>query len=124
MNRGTQWIAVAFSCWLTWAIFISNTHYGSPALADAVAWIIHILALIALNTFRMEDEFLAELGPKTHVIKWVTDINLLAQLFLLLVTGHWWLLTLRAASEPAVRRNVDIANHNVRGCGHYLRLSQ
>lgn len=120
MNRGTQWLAVAFSCWLTWAIYITNTHHGSDALADAVAWIVHILALISLQSFRMEDQFLAELGPKTRMLKMWADVNVLAQVFLLVVTGHWWLGFLRAGSEALVRYKCDLAKDRVIGWGKHL----
>lgn len=124
MNKGTQWIAVVFSCWLTWAIFITNTHHGSEALTDAVAWIIHALALVSLNSFRMDDEFLAQLGPKTHTLKMGADVNVLAQVFLLFVTGHWWLGFLRGGSEWLVRWKVDQAKDNLFGWGHHLRTNQ
>lgn len=123
MNRGTQWIAVVFSCWLTWAIYVTNTNHASEALTDMVPWIIHVMALISLNTFRMEPEFLSQLAPKTHIIKMWTDVNVLAQVFLLVITGNFWLALLRAGSEALVRYQVDQAR-DMLGDKNYLRSFQ
>lgn len=110
MNKMSQWTAVAFSTWFTWLIYISGTHQGTEAQADMVPWIVWVLFVIALNSLRMTNEFLIQLGPKTHWIKAGADINILAQVLLLVVTGHWFLALVRAASEILIRGKCNYAH--------------
>ena len=110
MNKMSQWTAVAFSTWFTWLIYISGTNQGTEAQADMVPWIVWVLFVIALNSLRMDNEFLIQLGPKTHWIKAGADINILAQVLLLVVTGHWFLALVRAASEILIRGKCNYAH--------------
>ena len=57
----------------------------------------------------MDDFFLVQIRPKSHWLKAGADINILAQVFLLVVVGHWFLAALRAASEIIVRGNCNSA---------------
>ena len=109
MSKFSQWISVAVSSWYTWLIYISNTPLGSEAQSDLVAWISHLALLVAVSMFWMERDFLAQLKPKGHMIKACGDVNILAQIFLLVVTGHWWLAAVRAAAEIIARKLVDDA---------------
>lgn len=113
MNRMSQWMAVAFSTWFTWLIYITGTHHASQAQVDLVPWIVWILFLVSLNSFRMDDYFLAQLRPKSHWLKAGADINILAQVFLLVVTGHWLLGAVRAASEIIARGNCNSAHQRL-----------
>lgn len=110
MNRMSQWLAIAFSTWYTWLIYVSNTPAGTESQADLVPWITWGLFIIALNSIRMADEFLIQLAPKTHLIKAGADINILAQVFLLTVSGHWLLALVRAASEILIRGKCNYAH--------------
>lgn len=110
MNKMSQWTAVAFSTWFTWLIYISGTNQGTEAQADMVPWIVWVLFVIALNSLRMDNEFLIQLGPKTHWIKAGADINILAQVLLLVVTGHWFLALVRATSEILIRGKCNYAH--------------
>jgi hypothetical protein len=106
----SQWLAIAFSTWYTWLIYVSNTSAGTEAQADLVPWITWGLFAISLNSLRMDDEFLVHLPPKTHWIKAGADINIVAQVFLLVVTGHWILALVRGFSEALIRFQVDKAS--------------
>lgn len=110
MNKMSQWMAIAFSTWYTWLIYTSNTLAGTETQVDLVTWITWGLFAISLSSIRMTDEFLVQLGPKTHWIKACADINILAQVFLLLVTGHWLLALVRAASETLIRGKCNYAH--------------
>ncbi len=110
MSKMSQWIAVGFSTWFTWLIYTSNTLAGTEAQADLVTWITWGLFAISLISIRMDNELLVQLGPKTHMIKAGADINILAQVFLLLVTGHWLLALVRAASEILIRGKCNYAH--------------
>lgn len=110
MNRMSQWLAIAFSTWYTWLIYVSNTPAGTEAQADLVPWITWGLFAISLNSIRMDDEFLVHLPAKTHWIKAGADINIVAQVFLLVVTGHWILALVRGFSETLIRFQVDKAS--------------
>lgn len=110
MSKMSQWIAVAFSTWFTWLIYTSNTLAGTEAQADLVTWITWGLFAVSLSSMRMADEFLIQLGPKTHLIKAGADINILAQVLLLAVTGHWFLALVRAASEILIRGKCNYAH--------------
>ncbi len=113
MNKMTQWMAVAFSTWFTWLIYISQTHHGTEAQADMVPWIVWILFAVSLNSFRMDDFFLVQLRPKSHWLKAGADINILAQVFLLVVTGHWLLAAARGVSEVIARGNCNAAHQRL-----------
>lgn len=113
MNRMSQWIAIALSCWFTWLIFITNTHHGSEGQADLVTWIVWLLFLVSLNSFRMEDEFLVQIRPKTHMLKAWADVNILAQVFMLTVTGHWTLAAVRGLAEVIARGNCNAAHRRL-----------
>ena len=110
MNKMSQWMAVAFSTWYTWLIYTSNTLAGTEAQVDLVTWITWGLFAISLNSIRMDNVFLVQLGPKTHLIKAGADINILAQVVLLVVTGHWLLALVRAASEILIRGKCNYAH--------------
>ncbi len=110
MSKMSQWMAVAFSTWFTWLIYVSGTYYGTEAQADMVPWIVWILFLVALNSLRMDNEFLIKLRPKTHWLKAGADINILAQVLLLTVTGHWLLALVRAFSEVIIRGKCNYAH--------------
>ena len=108
MNRMSQWLAIAFSTWYTWLIYVSNSPAGTESQVDLVPWITWGLFAISLNSVRMDDEFLIQLQHKTHWIKAGADINIIAQVFLLVVTGHWLLALVRGphshhASAPLNR---------------------
>jgi hypothetical protein len=107
MNRMSQWIGIGVSAWYTWLIYISNTHQGSEAQADLAAWMTVLFAALALNTYRMDPEFLVQIRSKTHMLRAWTDVLVLAQVILWFVTGHWWLAAMRGLSEVVARRNVD-----------------
>ncbi len=109
MNRMSQWLAIAFSTWYTWLIYISNTLTGTEAQADLVLWITWGLFAISLNSVRMDEEFLVQLKHKSHWIKAGADINILAQVFLLVVTGHWVLAVVRGFAESLIRFQIDRA---------------
>jgi len=110
MSKMSQWMAVGFSTWFTWLIYVSNTPAGTEAQADMVPWIVWILFLIALLSLCMDNESLIKLGPKTHWLKAGADINTLAQVFLLTVTGHWLLALVRAFSEIIIRGKCNYAH--------------
>lgn len=110
MNRMSQWLAIVFSTWYTWLIYTSNTSAGTEAQADLVPWITWGLFAISLNSFRMDDDFLVQLQHKTHWIKAGADINIIAQVFLLVVTGHWLLAFVRGCSETIIRFQIDRAS--------------
>jgi hypothetical protein len=105
----SQWLAIAFSTWYTWLIYISNTLTGTEAQADLVLWITWGLFAISLNSVRMDEEFLVQLKHKSHWIKAGADINILAQVFLLVVTGHWVLAVVRGFAESLIRFQIDRA---------------
>lgn len=109
MNRMSQWLAIAFSTWYTWLIYTSNTLTGTEAQADLVLWITWGLFAISLNSVRMDEEFLVQLKHKSHWIKAGADINILAQVFLLVVTGHWVLAVVRGFAETLIRFQIDRA---------------
>ncbi len=113
MNRMSQWIAVAISTWFTWLIYISNTLNGTEAQADLVTWICYIFLLVSIISFRIEDELLVQFRPKTHWLKAGADINILAQVVLLIVTGHWWLAFVRGISEFIVRGKCNLAHYRL-----------
>lgn len=113
MNRMSQWLAVAFSTWFTWLCYVTGTHQGTEAQADLVPWIVWIFFLVALNSLRMDNEFLVQLRPKSHLLKAGADINILAQVFFLVVTGHWFLGLLRGASEVIVRGKCNYAHTEI-----------
>lgn len=113
MNRMSQWMAVAFSTWFTWLVYTTGTPYASQGQIDLVPWIVWILFLVALNSLRMSNEFLVQLRPKSHLLKAGADINILAQIFLLVVTGHWFLAALRGTAEVIVRGKCNYAHTEV-----------
>lgn len=110
MSKMSQWTAVAFSTWFTWLIYVSNTPAGTEAQADMVPWIVWILFLVALFSLRMDNEALIKFRPKTHWLKAGADINILAQGFLLLVTGHWLLALVRISAEVIIRGKCNYAH--------------
>ena len=110
MSRMSQWMAVGFSTWFTWLIYRSNTLAGTEAQADMVPWIVWILFLAALFSLGMANEALIKLRPKTPWLKVGADINILAQGFLLLVTGHWLLALVRVSAEVIIRGKVNYAH--------------
>jgi len=122
MSKFSQWIAVAFSSWYTWLIYAANTPAGTEAQADLVSWIAHLFLLVALSMFSLKDSFLVHLSPKNHVLKAGGDINILLQVFLLVVTNHWWLAFVRAAAEILAKYLVSEARKNemIVNCGATL----
>ncbi len=110
MNRMSQWLAIAFSTWYTWLIYTSNTLAGTETQADLVTWITWGLFAISLNSIRMDDEFLIQLQHKSHWIKAGADINILAQVVLLVLTGHWVLAIVRGFAESLIRFHIDRAS--------------
>lgn len=109
MNRMSQWLAIAFSTWYTWLIYTSNTLAGTEAQVDLVAWITWGLFAISLSSLRMEDEFLVQIQHKSHWIKAGADLNIVSQVFLLVVTGHWLLALVRGLAETLIRFQIDKA---------------
>ncbi len=109
MNRMSQWIAIAFSTWYTWLIYTAGTLAGTEAQEDLVVWITWGLFGIALYSYRLDDDNLAKLQHKTHWIKACSDVNTIAQVFLLVVTGHWFLGLVRGVSETIIRFQIDKA---------------
>lgn len=109
----SQWLAVAFSTWFTWIIYLSEVPQGTEVHEDLVVWITWFLLLVSLTSFYMDDLFLAQLKPKSHWLKAGADINILAQIFLLVVTGHWQLGAVRALSEIIARGNSNAAHHRI-----------
>lgn len=107
MNRMSQWMAVIFSTWLTWACYMTGTHHASEALVDAIPWIVWFLFLVSLTALRMEDDFLVQIQAKTHILKAAADVNTLVQVFLLVVTGRWILAAVLAAAQLIVRGKVN-----------------
>lgn len=110
MNRMSQWLAVAFSTWFTWLIYTSNTLAGTEAQVDLVIWITWGFCAISLFSLLISNEAMVQFGPKTHLLKAGADINILAQIFLLVVTGHWFLAWVRATSEVLVRGKYKYAH--------------
>jgi uncharacterized YccA/Bax inhibitor family protein len=110
MSKMSQWIAVAFSTWFTWLIYTSNTLATTEAKVDLVIWITWGLCAISLYSLTIVNEIMAQFGPKTHWIKAGADINILAQVFLLVVTGHWFLALVRASSEMLIRGKYNYAH--------------
>ena len=110
MSKMSQWIAVAFATWFTWLIYTSNTLAGTEAQADLVIWITWGLFGISLVSLLMENRLIIQFGPKTHLLKAGADINVLAQVFLLVVTGHWFLAWVRATSEILIRGKFNYAH--------------
>lgn len=109
MNRMSQWIAVAFSTWYTWLIYTANTWYGTESQADLVAWITWGLFILSLISYRLDSDTLVKLQHKSHWIAACANVNVLAQIFLLVVTGHWVLAFVRGISETIVRFEMDKA---------------
>jgi len=110
MNRMSQWLAVAFSTWFTWLIYTSNTLAGTEAQVDLVVWITWGLCAISVLSLLIKNEAMVQFGPKTHMLKAGADINILAQIVLLIVTGHWFLAWVRATSEVLVRGKYKYAH--------------
>jgi len=113
MSKMSQWLAVAFSTWFTWLIYTSGTPFGTEAQNDLVHWIVYGLFLLSFYSFRMDDFTLAQFRPKSHWLKAGADINILAQIFLLVVTDHWLLGLARGLSEVIARGNCNAAFHRV-----------
>lgn len=113
MNRMSQWLAVAFSTWFTWLIYTSNTLAGTEAQVDLVIWITWGLCAISVLSLLIKNEAMVQFGPKTHMLKAGADINILAQIFLLVVTGHWLLAWVRATSEILVRGKYNYAHSSM-----------
>jgi len=109
----SQWMAVAFSTWFTWLCYVTGTLQATQSQIDLVPWIVWILFLVGLNSLRMSNEFLVQLRPKSHLLKAGADLNILAQIFLLVVTGHWFLGLLRGASEVLVRGKCNYAHAEI-----------
>ena len=113
MSRMSQWLAVALSTWFTWLCYVTGTLQGTEAQADLVPWIVWILFLVALNSLRMDNEFLVQLRPKSHWLKAGADINILAQIFLLVASGHWFLGFLRGIAEVIARGKCNYAHSEI-----------
>ncbi len=113
MSRMSQWIAVAFSTWFTWLCYITGTLQATQGQVDLVPWIVWILFLVSLNSLRMDNEFLVQIRPKSHLLKAGADINILAQVFLLVVSGHWFLALLRGSAEVIVRGKCNYAHTEI-----------
>ena len=115
MTKLSQWIAAVATTWFTWLVYISNTQQGTEAQADLVVWLVHIYLLVSVGSLWLEDYFLAQLQPKNHWLEAITDCNLLAQGFLLVVTFHWWLFLVRVGAEWLVRKNCQYAHERIYG---------
>lgn len=113
MSRMSQWMAVAFSTWFTWLCYVTGTLHATQGQIDLVPWIVWILFFVALNSLRMSNEFLVQIRPKSHLLKAGADINILAQVFLLVVSGHWFLGFLRGISEVIVRGKCNYAHTEI-----------
>lgn len=109
MNGMSQWLTIVFSTWFTWLIYTSNTLAGTEAQVDLVTWITWGLFIISLYSYRMDDDLLAKLQHKSHWIKAGSDCNVVSQVFLLVVTGHWGLALVRGISETIIRFQIDKA---------------
>lgn len=112
MNKVSQWVGCILTTWFTWLIYTSNTHYGAEWQSDLVAFIVFVLAALALMSCLIESKLLLKLKPKTLMIKMWADVNILAQVGLLLFTGHWVLSVLRGGAEVVVRANVWLADRS------------
>ncbi len=113
MSKMAQWIAVVFSTWFTWLCYVTGTLKGTEAQADLVPWIVWILFLVALSSLRMDNETLVQFRPKSHWLKAGADINILAQIFLLVASGHWFLGFLRGIAEVIARGKCNYAHSEI-----------
>jgi hypothetical protein len=90
-------------------VHLVDLHCETESQADLVAWITWGLFILSLISYRLDSDTLVKLQHKSHWIAACANVNVLAQIFLLVVTGHWVLAFVRGISETIVRFEMDKA---------------
>lgn len=99
-------LALIITTTYTWLIYVTGTPSGTEAQADFVRYYTVFVLALALFMLGVSDETIIKVGRRHHMVRAIRDVNLIVQIVLLMVTGHFWLTAMRALSVfiPYARR--------------------
>lgn len=102
-------IGMVIATTYTVLIYISNTPTGTPAQADFVSFFTWIMLGMALIICSFDDKTILRVAGRYHMVRSVFVTNMLVQIVLLAITGHFVLFMVRLLAESCVHVRKRVA---------------